>query len=455
MSRIAYSLSVTLLAGLSMVGCFHQSANYCPGVLNDNCQNLDASIDGPQHCTSNQQCMAPGLAICDITASMTCVQCTTAMPAACTGVTPVCGGDDACRACTAHAQCTSAACLPNGACGDDTNVAYVAPAPAGTDNMFCTKEMPCTTVAKALATARPFVKFTGTTDEPVTLQSGRAVTFLADPGALLTRGSGGAILTVRDDNTSLTIYDLSISNAPNNVNGFGLVMSPGGAPTVALTRVTLDNDPGGGVSAGGGTLTINKSKITNNNGGGILATGGTLTVAQSTVAVNRGGGISASGANLTFDITNTFVFRNGDDSTSMFGGLNIGITAAGVNRLAFNTIVDNHALIGSGGVICGLTTFMAPNNIVARNSLAGSTTNASAQVTAGGCTFPTSTIQPDLTGLAFVHPEVPGPFNYQLMAGSTAIDQATTPVPIDIDNKGVTRPQGPAKDIGADEYKPQ
>lgn len=432
MSTIAdRCLRVTIFAGMSLAGCFHQSSNYCPGVLNDNCLNLDASSDGAQSCTSDHQCTLPGMAVCDVMSSMTCVQCTTSEPAACTGMTPVCGVDDACHGCTAHAQCGSGACLPGGSCGDDTSVAYVDQ--AGSDNPMCTKAMPCNVVTKALATNRPFVKFTGMIDEAVTVERGRVVTFLADPGALLTHGSGGAILTVRDDDTSLTVYDLAISNAPNSASGFGLVIQAGGAPSVSLVHVTLDNNPGGGVSAAGGSLTVSQSTISN----------------------NQGGGISASGGGVTFDITNTLIFRNGDDSTSMFGGLNIGITTAGSNRLAFNTIVDNQAVIGSGGIACGLTAFMAPNNIIARNSLAGNTGSASAQVTAGGCGYPTSKIQPDVNGLAFVHPDVPGPFSYKLMAGSTAIDQATTPVAVDVDNEGDTRPQGAQKDIGADEYKPQ
>jgi len=117
-------------------------------------------------------------------------------------------------------------------------------------------------VAKALATKRPFVKFTGMIDEAVTVERGRTVTFLADPNALLTSGSGGAILTVRDDNTSLTVYDLAISNAPNNANGFGLVIQAGGAPSVSLVHTTLDNNPGGGISAAGGSPSASRRSRT-------------------------------------------------------------------------------------------------------------------------------------------------------------------------------------------------
>jgi hypothetical protein len=62
-------------------------------------------------------------------------------------------------------------------------------------------------------------------------------------------------------------------------------------------------------------------------------------------------------------------------------------------------------------------------------------------------------IQDDVANLAFEHADVPAPFSYRLLSGSTAIDHAITSVPVDIDNEGDTRPQGPQKDIGADEYR--
>src|SRR5262249_36591789 len=146
--------------------------------------------------------------------------------------------------------------------------------------------MPCTLVSKALATNRPYVKLTGTTDEAVTVDNGRGVTFLAEPGAKLTRTTGTrAIVTGRDNGTSLTLYDLSIGNAPNNPSGIGIVIpAAAGAPTVALVRVTVANNPGGGISASGGSLTVSQSTISGNAGGGISASGGSLTVSQSTIS---------------------------------------------------------------------------------------------------------------------------------------------------------------------------
>lgn len=424
-STMCNKLLLGVLAAASAAACHHDNPNYCPGALNDNCMNVDAAAVS---CSTDTQCTIAGATVCDTATSM-CVQCTADKPAACAGATPVCGGDDACQACTAHTQCATSACLPDGSCGDDTNVAYVDP--AGSDNDTCTKATPCKVVAKALATKRPFIKFHGITDEAVIIELGRSVTFLADPSAQLTRGVGGPIVTVRDDNTSLKVYDLSISNGPNNVNGAGIVLQAGGTASVSLVRATVSNNPGGG----------------------IVASGGALTVSRSTVNGNRGGGIAVAGNGVSFDITNTFIYRNGDGSESTFGGLNLGVAVAGTNRLAFNTIVDNQSSINSAGVICAVPTLLAPNNIVARNAVAGSTTATAAQVSANGCQYPTSKIQSDAAGLTFVDSEAPAPFNYHLAAGSSAIDQATTPVDVAVDIDGDVRPQGAQKDIGADEYK--
>ena len=423
------SVCVALAWTCALGAC--KNANYCPGANpNDNCSERDARVT---RCASSAECSAP-TAACEI-GSMTCVQCTAAEAGACTGTTPICGDDHACRGCTAHADCDSRACLPDGSCGDDASVAYVNP--AGTDNPSCTQAAPCTRVAGALGTGRPYVKLAGTTDEAVIVDNGRDVVFLAAPAAKLTRtSSAGAIVTVRDDGTTLTIHDLAIGDAPNGTSGIGLVVPPGaGAPAVTLVGVKVTSNPGGGISVNSGTLTVTRSLI----------------------ARNTGGGISISGAR--FDITNSIIVKNGSPG-SLFGGVRVdGIVGIGMRRFAFNTIAQNENQANTGispGVLCSAVAapLLFGNNIVYDNG-------AGPQVEGANCSWSYSDIGPMAV-------PVPGPGNldaaprfvdtvhddFHLQAGSPAQDAADPEASVATDFDGDPRPQGPARDIGADELRP-
>jgi Right handed beta helix region len=289
-----------------------------------------------------------------------CVQCTD--DGACAGPTPICGADHACHACTTHADCDTRACLPDGSCGDDTRVAYVHP--AGDDNLFCTSAAPCTRVSRALATGRPYVKIVGTIDEQVVV-GGQVVTLLGGPDAKLTTfASGpGTIVTVRGDGTSLTIYDLSISDA---LGGIGLQILAGGSPSVALVRAKLINNQGGGILAeGGGDLTVTQSQISRNVGGGIT--------------VNDG----------TFAVVGNVFYGNGTQLSSA-GALYIA-TPRGGRRLEFNSFHLNAASAGIGPALhCATgTTIAARNNIMSDNEA----TSGSDQV-GGNCTHAYSIVRP-------------------------------------------------------------
>jgi hypothetical protein len=229
--------------------------------------------------------------------------------------------------------------------------------------------MPCTKVAKALATNRPFVKFHGTTDEPVTVSGGRDVTFLGDVGAKLTLSGSGAIVTVKDDNTKLSVFDLSISDA-QNVNSIGIVVPPAsGAPSVSLTRVTVSNDPGGGVSSSAGSLTISRSTISNNK---------------------PGGGVSVGGG--TFAIVGNVFFGNGDNTNGTVGGVSITTAQNASNRLEFNSFAKNTTMDGIAPAIqCVAGTFTARNNILSDNG-----TLSNMNQTGGTCTHAYSIVRPGL-----------------------------------------------------------
>lgn len=344
------------------VGCGTKTnPYYCPG------RNPDDNCTEPVICEDNSPCAAP-TGVCD-TNTMTCVQCTPAMASACTGTSPICGADNSCHGCAAHSDCTASnVCLPDGSCAQPDNVAYIAAAPSGTDNPICSLTTPCTRVAAALATGRPYVKFHGVIDEAVLVNGGRSVTFLGDPGAELTRSVGsGAIVTVQDDRTSLSIYELSISNAPNSASGIGCLIPTGaGAPTLSLTRVSITNNPGGGISSSLGAVTV----------------------AQSTISGNQGGGISI--ANGIFIVVGNVFFNNGGNTT-LVGGISIGTAANSANRLDFNSFALNTSQDGiSPAVQCVAGSFTAKNNIMSGNR----TPTPGANQAGGTCMHAYSIIQP-------------------------------------------------------------
>lgn len=338
-SRLMLVFAACILGAAALAtpsGCFLYEDNplYCEGRPNNYCE-----------CRLDADCATPEKSVCEIETTNTCVECTAVNATACTGTKPVCGANNTCRGCTTHADCAaSAACLPDGACAAETTVAYVSP--MGTDNDACSKSAPCTKVAKALATMRPYIKFAGTTSESITVAGGRQVTFLAEPGARLRSGTNNVPnVTVRDTGTSLTIYDLTIADAPNDANGFGvLVPSGSGTPKVALVRATVTNNPARGISISGGSLSLLRSVVSSNTGGGVSVVDGT-----------------------TFEIINNFFFANGGINATV-GGLSIATVQNAANRLEFNSFYGNLAQSGTGpGIQCMAGTFTARNNIMSSN----------------------------------------------------------------------------------------
>lgn len=421
-------LSLVLLAG-SLPACDwilnnRDDPNHCPDRPGNNC-----SSDGEISCASDRDC-PDDTAVCDVSGARICVQCTPDQHAACIDETPVCI-DNACRPCTAHDQCASRVCLADdgGACAAPEDVAYLQEGGTGTE---CSLARPCGSLATAVNAGARYIKIAAglVVNSGATTIEGRAITILGDPGAALDRNGDGPLLRVRGEDTHVALRDLTISGA-TGPDAAAIELEPaGGSASLSLARVTVEG----------------------NEGLGLSATGGAVTIARSTFQGNAQGGIDL-GPSARFDITNTFIVRNGNDLTSVFGGVRIEAVSAGANRFEFNTVVDNRAaargVTRGSGVICDIVDFPAANNIIARNRIGASATAPNAQ-TLGVCTYPTSKIQHDVASLGFASPDEP-PFSYKLSEGSAAIDQATTTSPVAIDHEGDPRPRGAQKDIGADE----
>ncbi|MEM9456661.1 MAG: hypothetical protein AAGF11_20955 [Myxococcota bacterium] len=229
--------------------------------------NPGTTTTGPMPCVGNEDCTDAGAPFCepmsgdcvtcggapdgacaglDPTAPLCvedqCVQCTAAVPDACTGDTPVCDEmANTCVPCTEHGQCGDAACnLFTGACLPADAVARVGP---GQEH---------TTLGDALGTFGPGAEGTiivhaGNYNESITVGGGRVLAFLANPGDLpeWTRTAG-------DDAPTLVVTDGTVLMDGLQLSGNDSTMDPG-------------------LRVDGGRAWIDRGRIVVNQGGGIVA----------------------------------------------------------------------------------------------------------------------------------------------------------------------------------------
>jgi Right handed beta helix region len=403
---IARLAPIVLCLGLAAVGCQVTNEAYDPGRL---------------ACAMDMQCPSE-TPICDTGPERVCVQCTAARPDECKGKTPVCGSDRACQACVTHADCPGKSCLPDGSCGDDKVVAYVAT--DKTDNS-CNFATPCGRISDALKTGRPYVRISGPIDEAVMLDS-RDVTFLADPGATLTRSSNGILMEIKGT-SKVAIYDLEITGA-SGATGFGISMPSGNTASLRLVH----------------------AKLTKHQAGALVASGGSVSIFRSIIADNNGGGVSLM-TNKPFAIVGNVFFNNGDVNT-IFGGLFLNAIADAGNRLELNSFTKNDIQGGAGAAIsCNVGGLTAKSNILfdngPGNQFAGTCAHSSSIVSPGALPVGDTNTAADPLFLD-------GPAgNLHISSTSPARDKADPAIDLrgdaalDIDRDKRTAPV----DIGADE----
>jgi hypothetical protein len=429
-SMIARCLLVASFA--ISAGCMKTSETYCAKHGAEDPANCPAP-DAPSSCTSNTDCTAtPATAVCD-TGTGRCVECdaASAQTTACDGDTPVCADTDMCRRCTSHTECASEVCLPDGSCGTEDEVAYVAPTGSGS---ACTKQSPCDRVQKALAVTPPrrVIKLSGTLVEAVVIQD-RDITLLGAIGATLANGTNDTTnLEIRGTST-VAVHDLQIGDGNSRTLG-----------------VRLDAGPTG-------SLLLQRVRVTDNVIGAITVLGGELSLQRSTIANNVRGGIVVRTGAGKFDVRNNFIYSNGSGSgtnASLFGGVLIEADVAG--KLQFNTVAFNEALgtQNRAGIACYGLTNNADGNLVYANRDGIGSPDTQLQM-GGDC--PRGTSVPLGSGdLGFRNPSLSTPdFHLTALTPTTVLDaggmcQASNGV--DIDDQ--TRPNGGSCDVGADELDP-
>ena len=292
------------------------------------------------------------------------------------------------------------------------------------------------------------------------------------------------------DGATLTVTNSTVTgNSTGGDDGGGLFAGSGTLMTVSDSTISGNSaaDDGGGIRVSVSQLMLTNSAVTGNyaadDGGGIRVVDSQLTLTNSTVAGNSaeddGGGIRASSTS-TVTITNCTISGNsaiGDDG----GGLRIDDVST--LKLTNSTVASNSAASDGGGIFVsspsiGSSSSMTLTNSIIANSPGGGDCRAvDADVTgsynligdsgddacglSNGVDSNIIGTDPDLGPLAdngcetlAGNPNGPAASygcvqTHALLTVSPGIDTADTAAAPDTDQRGVSRPQGPAADIGA------
>lgn len=310
---------------------------------------------------------------------------------------------------------------------------------------------------------------------------------------LTIQGPGADKLTISGSNLSrhfdvtdaaaVTIADLKLTDGDADlVGGFGGSIFNGGTLIMKSMVVTGNHsNQQAGAIQNQGKLTIINSTLSDNDtslGGGAIANFNVLDISESTISgntANTGGGIAGGGL-LT--ISNSTISGNRGDS---FGG---GIASVGTIKLLNSTVTNNvtsreNSTIGGGGI--ALNGFQA--NITISGSIVAGNIDQSGQSPDLDTAFSTQGLILSLgnnvigtngsnsgfvngvkgdqvgTNAAPLDPKL-GPLannggstrTHLPLVGSPAIDKGGTVCP-SADQRGVSRPQGAACDVGAVEVE--
>jgi hypothetical protein len=382
-------------------------------------------------------------------------------------------------------------------------VGVAAPAHAATTIVNC----PGDSLAAAISAANPGDTLVIGGTCPGTFVINKKLTLQGATGATLDGGGAGTTLTVQVG--TVKVKGLRITGGASASDGGGIRNA--GNLTLTSTLVDLNiATMGGGISNNGGTLTLSRSRVRENStytggfgagvinnsqltivdswlelndadtaGGGIWTTGHG-TISRSTIDANsaaEGGGLYIAGS---FSMTNSTV--SGNTAAAGGGG---GIRVPGSLKITSSTVSDNHAVGGAGGGIQGTSAVTVQSSIVAGNSSdSGGVDCSGSPVSNGysligdadGCGFTavagdqvgsssgSGSIDPQLGGLGFnggrtatmaLAPSSPAV--NAIPVDTLGADEPTNLCPStgSMDQREITRPQGPACDIGAFELQSQ
>jgi hypothetical protein len=321
----------------------------------------------------------------------------------------------------------------------DENDGYV---PGGTSNSL----RECIAQANTLAGDDTIV-FDAGLSLPGTITLGG--TELAISSNLAIEGPGASLLTISGNNASRVFFVNANSRIANLTIANGQAGDGAGVDNfgaLVIDNCILRNNTVFGVGVGGGarnlgSLTITNSTIRNNasnflGGGGLANAGGTLNISNCTISNNNGNNFIGGG-----------------------GVLNVGGSSLTISN---STIVNNSATIGGsgGGVGYFNGSAISVNNTIIANNTASSNPDVSGPFTSGGynlvenvgsvtafnATGDITGVDPLLDPAGLQDQGGPTP-TIALCFSSPAVDAGNTA--LTTDQRGISRPQGLADDIGA------
>ena len=301
------------------------------------CGGSDAAPSGADGggCVRDEDC-GPGAPLCDV-ASGLCRGCTDASGGQCSrfddapycvvgecvgcgepGQTGFCAPDicdsgGRCRGCESNTECVSSGACTRGECVAAAAAIYIKP--DGSAASECTREDPCSSIARGIEVAAvgrqvivladgmyaEAVVVNPTTHAPVTLD-------LVGDGAIIQRATAGPVVRIRDVPVHL---ERVVIQGGSGAAGIGIDCAAIDRPnlTISTKAVTVQDNAGGGILSASCSVWLDRGSVVGNGGNGVRMSDGDLDVGYSIIEDNSGLGMIVDG-NSTAHILGSWVLGN-------------------------------------------------------------------------------------------------------------------------------------------------